>query len=703
MSTHVSETVPEPLPPLSIAAALVAMVALWPSSGQIVLLPLGVALALSSRARKRFDGGSSRVRLARLAFFGIVVARTVIHFRADDGDSVEMIFAWAVGLACAGEMTIQAWLQKPLGGARGAIIIFLSGMVMMAASNTYDARFIRFLAPLYLFLLALSLHSFGGSSGGQRARFDSSRMRHTALVLAMTLGAVVHWGVWRNRFQLEQLGARLLTQAPRPESIGLSTSPKLGETFGEEGGLGRVLRIEGKNVPGHWRAMAFDSYDNGRWTPLADKRPFAPFTLATKSQSNRRLNTFRVERILDDRGLVFAPLGVQNIASPPEGKLEWAGESGGPLRSVDPAPFPYVYEVSAALDEDAPSRMSTHVAAQERLRCLQVPDSVSPRVRELARRIGGEERDARRKVQMVQSYLMSHHRYSLRFRPGVGDPVSSFLLSDKGAHCEYFAASSVLLLRCLGVPSRYVIGYYAHESDGANVTVVRSRDAHAWAESWIDGRGWTTVDSTPGDGRPDKTGEPLPFWLHVRERVQNAMRTARNLVAQMRQSPREALGVAAFCFAIVALVVWLKGKRRSTTQTSGFAYAAPDEELQALAKRFERAMHKRGLKCPPQQTWDEYLAATANQGAPDNNNSLAQTKSTHTHSPLLSKEARTSSEMQDENATRQARRAANFVSLYNAARFGGEANSQLNTLRDLLRELETRHTDFGLRAAKENR
>jgi hypothetical protein len=49
----------------------------------------------------------------------------------------------------------------------------------------------------------------------------------------------------------------------------------------------------------------------------------------------------------------------------------------------------------------------------------------------------------------------------------------------------------------MGIPARVVLGYQGGEyNDIGNYLVVRQSDAHAWAEVWLDGRGWTRVDPT---------------------------------------------------------------------------------------------------------------------------------------------------------------------------------------------------------------
>ncbi len=68
----------------------------------------------------------------------------------------------------------------------------------------------------------------------------------------------------------------------------------------------------------------------------------------------------------------------------------------------------------------------------------------------------------------------------------------------------YFATAAVLAFRSQGIPARYTEGYLA--SSGAltraatneESLTLTARDAHAWAEVYLDGLGWTPIEVTPG-------------------------------------------------------------------------------------------------------------------------------------------------------------------------------------------------------------
>ena len=74
---------------------------------------------------------------------------------------------------------------------------------------------------------------------------------------------------------------------------------------------------------------------------------------------------------------------------------------------------------------------------------------------------------------------------------------ADFFLRGKEGYCEYFAGTLVLLSRLANIPSRIVSGYYGGELNTVgDFYVFKQQDAHAWAEVWINGKGWTQIDPT---------------------------------------------------------------------------------------------------------------------------------------------------------------------------------------------------------------
>ncbi|QJE03107.1 DUF3488 domain-containing transglutaminase family protein [Massilia forsythiae] len=77
------------------------------------------------------------------------------------------------------------------------------------------------------------------------------------------------------------------------------------------------------------------------------------------------------------------------------------------------------------------------------------------------------------------------------------DAVDDFLYGSRAGFCEHYAGAFVFLMRAAGVPARVVTGYQGGELNPVDgYLTVRQSDAHAWAEVWLQGRGWVRVDPT---------------------------------------------------------------------------------------------------------------------------------------------------------------------------------------------------------------
>lgn len=74
--------------------------------------------------------------------------------------------------------------------------------------------------------------------------------------------------------------------------------------------------------------------------------------------------------------------------------------------------------------------------------------------------------------------------------------TDSFLFDKRKGYCVHFASSFVSMARMVGIPSRIVTGYKSDGTDGYNnYLAVREKDAHAWAELYIEGK-WIRIETT---------------------------------------------------------------------------------------------------------------------------------------------------------------------------------------------------------------
>jgi hypothetical protein len=89
--------------------------------------------------------------------------------------------------------------------------------------------------------------------------------------------------------------------------------------------------------------------------------------------------------------------------------------------------------------------------------------------------------------------------------------VECFALIQRG-YCEYYASTMAVLLREMGVPTRYVQGFLPGDGQpGSGRSVVRNSDSHAWVQVFFPGHGWIDFDPTATVARlaPLPSGRPV--------------------------------------------------------------------------------------------------------------------------------------------------------------------------------------------------
>jgi len=157
-------------------------------------------------------------------------------------------------------------------------------------------------------------------------------------------------------------------------------------------------------------------------------------------------------------------------------------------------------------------------------RARTLPEGGNPRARALAeewRRTSPDDAVIVRRA--VEFFAASGLGYTLE-PPLLGrDSVDEFLFDTREGFCEHFASAFVFLMRAAGVPARVVTGYQGGELNYVDrIITVRQSDAHAWAEVYLAGRGWTRVDPTgaavpgridSGIARTVREGDPVPLLM----------------------------------------------------------------------------------------------------------------------------------------------------------------------------------------------
>ena len=139
------------------------------------------------------------------------------------------------------------------------------------------------------------------------------------------------------------------------------------------------------------------------------------------------------------------------------------------------------------------------VASAPSDRELLVPVNLRRELRQFIAQTGLAEMSPREAIAALKRRFTDEFSYSIEPSFGFrGDTkLGSFLLHEKSGHCELFATATAMVLRELGIPSRYAVGFVLDEySPLEGKYIARGRHAHAWTMAWID-NGWHVVDPTP--------------------------------------------------------------------------------------------------------------------------------------------------------------------------------------------------------------
>lgn len=124
-----------------------------------------------------------------------------------------------------------------------------------------------------------------------------------------------------------------------------------------------------------------------------------------------------------------------------------------------------------------------------------------PRYKALAEKISLGQMTNVQKASTIVEYLSQNAIYTLtpnHTLPPDGDPVAPFIFGDMRGYCVHFAHATVYMLRSLGIPARIGTGYLTDLSQAKDGHILlRMSDRHAWAEVYLEGKGWVPFDTKP--------------------------------------------------------------------------------------------------------------------------------------------------------------------------------------------------------------
>lgn len=245
----------------------------------------------------------------------------------------------------------------------------------------------------------------------------------------------------------------------------------------------------------YWRGPVLSNFDGRRWTVGASMLRIEPAPLAPESPA------LEYSVIMEPSNRIWLLALDLPALVPPQAGMTSAFQ----LLRRQPVNEVYRYQMRSYL------RYRTgDLTARERSGNLRLPPWGNPRARVLAAE--WKARDSRPEALLNTALTMFRDQafYYTLTPPLLGkDSVDEFLFNTRQGFCEHYASAFVFLMRAAGVPARVVTGYQGGERNTfGDYLIVRQSDAHAWAEVWLEGRGWVRVDPT-GAVAPNRIQEGL--------------------------------------------------------------------------------------------------------------------------------------------------------------------------------------------------
>ncbi|MBG9734176.1 DUF3488 and DUF4129 domain-containing transglutaminase family protein [Paenibacillus alvei] len=323
----------------------------------------------------------------------------------------------------------------------------------------------------------------------------------------------------------------------RPSTSGYSHSDlELGNGFDMD-----YLPVMSVNTEmrGYWRGETKEEYTGQGWLKVPNRNfIFEPGEhLSIEDKPAAHVPTRKVKQTItmqnkDSYPVLFGIGAIESVAemnSADDAVLRWNEEDGVVgYEDENKGHYPTSYALTSRVpmfsDDDLrrASRQLFGTVQEERFqKYLQIPETLPQRVKDLARTLTEGQTNYFDKVKKIEDYLRKQYLYTnapnLSLRKSE-DFVDAFLFEIREGYCDHFSTSMAVLLRSVGIPTRWVKGYAPgtrqienvsnHElmeqsdDNGAGTYKVTNAEAHSWVEVYMGEYGWISFEPTPGFSYP---------------------------------------------------------------------------------------------------------------------------------------------------------------------------------------------------------
>jgi transglutaminase-like putative cysteine protease len=446
-----------------------------------------VAVVLSWRARVAWRAGPLPGRWTVAAVLAVAIALTLWSERTLLGKDAGVTML----------VVLMALKTLELRARRDALVVFFLGFFLVLTNFLYSqslAVAASMLLSVWGLLTALVLaHMPVGRPPLARAAALAGR---TAL-----LGAPVMVALFVLFPRIGPLWGVPQDGLARTGLAGTMRIGNVAELAADDSVAMRLRFVDRVPSPGemYFRGPVLSTFDGVEWTRL---QPSFPAELRPRAELEPRGVPVRYEVTLEPNRLRLLPLLEMTPDSP-----DTAPRLDGWLPVLRPdLQWQVARPVGERLRFEATAWPQSRHGPREAVVGLRdlvdLPAGYNPRTLQWAAELRARPEFAQADAPALVDAVLAHIRtggFSYTLIPGEygRDAIDEFWLDRKAGFCEHFSAAFVVVMRALDVPARIVTGYQGTDPrpvDG--YWIVRQSHAHAWAEVWVEGRGWMRVDPT---------------------------------------------------------------------------------------------------------------------------------------------------------------------------------------------------------------